>query len=204
MGSLRQRIEAPLELVLDNFTEVEHTPRTHLFLGYAEETISEVQSHTEATNDSVRVVNKGQQKPIPRLLERLFGIVPGDIFVDEWVTRFSPVHTQYFHYWEDPETGEPRPDQLITTVFFNPVDRHTTDLFTFIEARGPQSDSPWLRRILKPIVRGLVRLEVVLDQRLLESITDKRTELDGRRLGRFDKALAENRKRLKSIYRGDP
>ena len=45
----RVRIEAPLELVLDNFIEVEHTPTTHLVLGYALDAMPEVRRPTKPT-----------------------------------------------------------------------------------------------------------------------------------------------------------
>ena len=200
MGSMRTRVNAPLELVLDNFTEVEHTPTTHALLGYALEDMPGVSTELELTEDSVRVINVGRQKKIPRPLAWLFGFEQGDDFVDDWTTCFSPVFSVYHHYWRDPATGQARPDRLITAVFFTPQDAQTTDLITFVYGCGPQFDNPAKRLLFRPLTKALVALEIERDRAMLGNLADRSTSLKGKKLSRFDKALAENRKRLDRIY----
>ncbi|MEZ4408160.1 MAG: Rieske 2Fe-2S domain-containing protein [Polyangiales bacterium] len=60
VGRLVRRVKAPLELVLDNFIEVEHTPTTHAMLGHPVDRMAEVECVTTVTDDSVRVYNKGR------------------------------------------------------------------------------------------------------------------------------------------------
>ncbi len=199
---LRHRAKAPLELVLDNFTEVEHTGRVHAFFGYAEADLAAVETRVEARDDAVRVYNRGPQRDIGRALRGLLGIRPGDHFVDDWTTRFAPVHVCYDQYWVDPATGAPRPRRLRVAVVFVPVGPAATDLFTFVYtnagggARGLLAD-----RLLRPLLVGFTDLEVRLDLRLVGRLADRATALTGRRLGRFDKVLGEHRRRIDRLYR---
>jgi vanillate O-demethylase monooxygenase subunit len=199
---LRQRVKAPLLAVLDNFTEVEHTGTAHMFFGYPVDALGGVQTKVEVTDDTVRVINTGPQKWIPWPVERLFGIRTGDAFTDDWTTYFSPVHVVYDQWWADPKTGEARPKRLRLWVFFTPVDEDTTDLHVCIYSTA----RPWgrlgLNQVIRRILAGFVRLETFLDKRIVEHLADKSPELRGRKLGRFDKALGENRRRLAQISYG--
>jgi len=195
-------IEAPLEVVLDNFTEVEHTPTTHAFLGYRKEDMPHVTCELELTGDTVRVINVGPQKPLPSPLRKLLQIQPNDRFVDDWTTWFTPPHAVYDHYWRDPATGDPRPDKLVTVVHINPIDDATSHLFSFTTSVGPRSESVLWKLALKPITKFLVNVEVQRDKAILEKLADTSTSLRGRKLSRFDKPLAENRKRLDRLYWG--
>jgi vanillate O-demethylase monooxygenase subunit len=203
IGLVRRRAAAPLELVLDNFCEVEHTPGTHALLGYDAARLPEVTTRVEVTPDTVRVINEGPQKRIPRVFEVLLGVRTHDRFVDDWVTRFSPVHAVYDHWWADPKTGARRDAMFRTTVYFVPIDAQTTDLYVFAAAAGNRIENPLSRALFRPLALKLVEREIDLDCAMLAKLRDHRTSLEGRKLGRFDKALAENRKRLASLYYGE-
>lgn len=199
---LHERVDVPLELVLDNFTEVEHTPTTHAFLGYALESMPEVETRVTTTDDAVRVYNAGPQKKIPWVLERLVGVYTGDVFVDDWTTRFSPVHAVYDQYWMDGESGEHRPDKLKIAVFFTPLDDTTTDLLVFIHTSAPRWGRWGLNAVLlPPLLRLLVGHEVRLDKRILEKLADRSVELRGLKLSRFDRPMGEHRRRIAALYR---
>ena len=202
-GVLRHRVRAPMQLVVDNFTEVEHTPTTHALFGYSLDAMADVVCEVELTPATVRVFNKGRQKPMPWAIERAFGIRGGDDFIDDWTSHFSPVHTIYDQYCADPLSGAERPLRLRLFVFFTPVDAWTTDLFTFAAARSGDTLLDTLIRPIAPaLLRRLLDREVRLDQRMIERLASHDLALHGRRLGRFDKALAENRKRVASLYFG--
>lgn len=199
--TLHHRIRAPLELVLDNFVEVEHTATTHGFLGYSRERISEIETHVSVTDKTVRVTNRGSQKRIPWIVERLYDIRTGDWFADDWTTYFSPVYTVYDQWWSNPSTGEPRQQRLRIAVFFNQVDSAQTDVVTFV-----YSTMVWgqfgFHLLLKPVLTRLVDYEIGLDQQMVENIVDKHITLGEMQLGRFDRALVETRRRIDRIYRG--
>src|SRR5262249_2447520 len=104
--NLHHTVKAPLELVLDNFTEIEHTPTTHAFFGYPLERMHEVEVEFVTTDSTVRVINRGPSKPINFLLRLLLGIKRRYEFRDDWTTFFSPVYSIYDHWFEDPLTGK--------------------------------------------------------------------------------------------------
>ncbi len=198
---LRHRASAPLELVLDNFTEVEHTGRVHAFFGYAEADLAAVETRVETRDDAVRVYNRGPQRDIGRALRGLLGIEPGDHFVDDWTTRFAPVHVCYEQYWVHPTTGEPRPRRLRVAVVLVPVGGAATDLFTFVYTNGGGARSLIVDRALRPLLAAFTDLEVRLDLRALARLADRSTGIAGRRLGRFDRVLGEHRRRIDHLHR---
>lgn len=198
---LNHTIEAPHMTVVDNFIEVEHTGMTHDLLGYHPDRMNEVEIEVEASDDAVRVTNVGPQKPLPRWLRMLFGLGTEDRFVDDWVTRFDPVHSVYDHYWLAP-SGERRPHLLRTYVFFNPIDEQRTQVMSFVHSHSDHAAVAALTPLLKPLVRRLAEREIELDRVMIESLADKRPDLDGMKLGRFDRALGEARKRVATIYHG--
>jgi phenylpropionate dioxygenase-like ring-hydroxylating dioxygenase large terminal subunit len=202
IGRLRRVAEAPLEVVVDNFTEVEHTGVIHALLGYPTERMSEVRTETTIGDDRVRVYNEGPQRPIPKPVAALYQIPTDGLFVDDWTTYFSPVHSVYDQYWIDPKTRARVGEALRIAVFYNPLSRDHTELFAFAWAQA----MPWgrwgLNALLLPVSRVFVELEVLLDCRALSRLADKRPSLEGNRLGRFDKGLMATRDRIERLYRG--
>lgn len=204
VGRFRHTARAPLELVLDNFIEVEHTGSTHALLGYPIDRMSEVETKTTVTDDAVRVFNVGPQRRLPAPIYPLFGITRDLWFVDDWTTYFSPIYTVYDQYWVDPSTREQVSEGLRIAVFFNPLGPSETEIFTFVYTAASLVDRFGLNLLLFPAVRAFVDLEVRRDCAMLEGLADGRTGLEGSALGRFDKALGACRKRIERIYRGKP
>ncbi|MDC3962320.1 Rieske 2Fe-2S domain-containing protein [Polyangium jinanense] len=201
IGKTRQRAEAPLEVTLDNFIEVEHTPEVHALLGYPRERMAEVTCEVTSTETSVRVYNEGPQKALPRPLYTLLQIEPGDSFVDDWTTWFSPVSTVYDQYWLDPATGERRPNALRIAIFFVPVTAGQTDIFALSYALAAPWDRYGLNAFAYLLTRAFVVMELRRDVTLLGKLADKSPELRGKTLSRFDKPLGLARKRIETIYR---
>ncbi len=201
-GVLQHDIHAPLEPCLDNFSEVEHTPTTHALFGYRAEAMAQVETETRLTADTVRVINRGPQKPVPAYVEKLFNVHSDDDFVDDWTVHFSPVHIHYHQYWVDRASDAARPDQIHLAVFFTPIDRDSTRVMTFVHlTRDPRARFGFDWIVARPIMLRLIDHEVRLDKRMIEQLADPDPDLRGTRLGRFDKALRENRKRIEAIYR---
>lgn len=202
VGTLCHQMEAPLEIVLDNFTEVEHTPTTHALLGYELSQMTKVETRVESTDDAVRVYNAGPQKRISPLIAFLFGINSGDTFVDDWTTRFSPVYACYDQYWLDAKTGAEKGVRWRNYVFFNPVAANRTALITFAFIRRSAAGG-WRNWFLfKPSLLWLVHREISLDKQMVESLADKSPHIEGMKLSRFDKVLGLQRSRIDRIYRG--
>jgi len=201
VGAMMHAVDAALEPLVDNFSEVEHTPTTHALFGYRQDSLAAIEVELSHGDDWVRVVNRGPQKALPRVIEWAFGLQSGDEFIDDWTTRFSPIHIRYQQWWRDPKTHTPRPDVIHPVVVFTPNEHDQTTLFTFVWSNRAPTDRGGLDGLLRPLVRKLVDTEVRLDRAMVERLASQSAELRGTRLGRFDAALREHRKRIASIYR---
>lgn len=192
--------KAPLPLVTDNLAEMEHTGEAHLFFGYDTSRMPEVQVKTETAPDQVRVIAQGPQRRLPALVElgrRLTGAASDDVFVDDLVFRFSPVHVISDSYWMSRDLRQRRGDGLHSRVFLVPRTEHETELFGFFYLmRG----SSRLSRLFRPLVKRLVLLELERDRRVVEWVAERESRIDNLELGRFDTALLEIRQRLARTY----
>jgi nitrite reductase/ring-hydroxylating ferredoxin subunit len=200
--NLHHRVKAPLELTLDNFCEIEHTPTTHAFFGYPLERMHEVQVEFRPTNTSVRVINQGPRKRISRFLRLIVGIGKNYHFMDDWTTYFSPVYSVYDHWWQCPTTGQQSRVRWRLYIFFVPVDVCDTAIFTFAFTKSSYPGPAGGVRLFKWLMRRQLAYEIQLDVRVLEGLADKNTSIDGMKLSRFDKVLGLNRERIETIYRG--
>jgi phenylpropionate dioxygenase-like ring-hydroxylating dioxygenase large terminal subunit len=195
-------VRAPLEVVLDNFCEIEHTPTTHALFGYDLARMAEVTCEVETTDTSVRVINRGPQKRMPWLVRQLIRVGPRGEFIDDWATHFSPVYSIYDHSWIDPDTGEAGMVRWRIVIFFTPQDDETTAVTTLAFTKSSYPGRYGGVRLARPILSRLVEREVQLDIAMLENLADKNPSLEGMKLSRFDRALGLNRERIERVYRG--
>lgn len=204
VAPLEQILNAPLELVVDNFTEVEHAATVHKYIGYALSDMHNVCSIVTHSEDAVQVRNAGPQKPVPTAVRLMFGIPPDAEFHWEWETTFSPVVTTYDEFWTLPSSDEPIGVRGRICVFFVPIDDQTTRLVIF-----PSFRLPWNRAfnrlclMFRGIARQMVRFEIAQDAKMIDQLADKSTDIEGMKLSRFDRPLALHRERIKRVYRGE-
>lgn len=201
--NLSHRVKAPLELVVDNFCEIEHTPTTHAFFGYPLERMHEVQVEFLPTESTVRVVNHGPKKNFSTILRLLLGIGPDYQFMDDWTTHFSPVYSIYDHWWQCPRTGRESMVRWRLFIFFIPADENETMLFTFAFTKSRYPGPAGGMRLFKWLMRSKLDYEIKLDVRILEGLADKNPNIEGMKLSRFDRVLGLNRDRIRRIYRGE-
>ena len=201
--NLSHRVRAPLELTVDNFCEIEHTPTTHAFFGYPLERMQEVQVEFRPTATSVRVLNQGPRKKISLMLRTLVGIGDDYLFMDDWTTYFSPVYSVYDHWWQCPATGKQSKVRWRLYIFFVPIDSCDTAIFTFAFTKSSYPGPAGGVRLFKWLMRSQLSYEIDLDVKVLEGLADKSTSIEGMKLSRFDKVLGLNRERIERIYRGN-
>lgn len=196
-GAFAMRFDAPLHAVLDNFSEDEHTPFVHTRLGWREDDVLAIRFHAESFDDRTEVHYDAPQRPTR--VGRIFGLRPGDVFHNDWVTRFDPVCTIYRTKWLDPKTNAPRPLRITSPIFFVPESRSTTMLHTFVFA---QIGAPHARffPILRHVATAVAWGEIRDDARFIHVVRDTPRSMRGMRLGKFDKPLVHNRKLLDAIY----
>lgn len=200
--NLHHRVKAPLELTLDNFCEIEHTPTTHAFFGYPLERMHEVHVEFHPTEDSVRVFNWGPRKPISLFLRTIVGIGKDYLFMDDWTTHFSPVYSCYDHWWQCPHTGKQSRVRWRLYIFFVPIDECETALFTFAFTKSAYPGPAGGVRLFAWMLKSQLDYEIKLDVKILEGLADKNPSIDGMKLSRFDKVLGLNRERIERVYRG--
>jgi phenylpropionate dioxygenase-like ring-hydroxylating dioxygenase large terminal subunit len=200
--NLHHSVRAPLELVVDNFCEIEHTPTTHAFFGYPLERMNEVEVEFQSTDDTVRVINRGPRKNFSTFLRWLLGIGSDYLFMDDWTTHFSPVYSVYDHWWQCPRTGKQNMVRWRLYIFFVPKNGRETNLFTFAFVKSRYPGPAGGARLFKWLMRNKLDYEIKLDVRILEGLADQNTSIDGMKLSRFDKVLGLNRERIQRIYRG--
>jgi phenylpropionate dioxygenase-like ring-hydroxylating dioxygenase large terminal subunit len=200
--NLRHAVRAPLELVLDNFTEIEHTPTTHAFFGYPLERMHEVEVDFQTTDTSVRVINRGPAKKIGIWLRLLLGIKPRYEFRDDWTTFFSPVYSVYDHWFADPDTNRESMVRWRLYIFFTPIDERHTALTTFAFTKSRYPGPAGCMRLFRWLMRRKLDHEIQLDVRILENLVDYSTSIEGMKLSRFDKVLGLNRERIARVYQG--
>jgi phenylpropionate dioxygenase-like ring-hydroxylating dioxygenase large terminal subunit len=200
-GTVSVRAKAPLHVVFDNFSENEHTPYVHDRLGWVERDADTIQFEAHNFADRTEVMYSAMQRP--SRLVRLFGIEPGDHYRNEWVTRFSPIHSVYTIYWANPHTGEKRPLVSRYAIFFVPETETTTriETFGFVQIRDPRYER--FRPAIKKAALLLGWKEIWDDARFVPMIASTPFELRGMRLDKFDKPIVHNRRLMKSLYLGE-
>jgi phenylpropionate dioxygenase-like ring-hydroxylating dioxygenase large terminal subunit len=202
--TLHHQVKAPLEVAVDNFTEIEHTPTTHAVFGYDLERMSEVEVRFEPTDTSVRVINHGPQKRLSPVLRLLMGVRRGDFFNDDWTTFFSPVYSIYDHWWSSPDQQRQGKIRWRIVIFFNEIDDAHTGLMTFAYTKSSYPGPAGGVRLFKPWLIHMLDKEVRLDVDILENLADQSPSIEGMKLSRFDRVLGLNRERIERIYRGKP
>lgn len=199
--NLYHQAPAPLELVLDNFTEIEHTPTTHAFFGYPLERMQEVQVEFQPTATSVRVINRGPSKKFSLFLRLILGVSRDYQFCDDWTTYFSPVYSVYDHWWAHPTSHRESMVRWRLYIFFTPIDAQATAITTFAFTKSRYPGPAGSVRLFKWLMRKKLDHEIQLDVRILANLVDKNTSIEGMKLSRFDKVLGLNRERIERLYR---
>jgi vanillate O-demethylase monooxygenase subunit len=190
-------MQAPLELVIDNFNDMEHTAIAHWQFGYALEEMSQAVLVTESTKECVHVVNSGRQRTLSRPSRWLLGIRPGDDFHMDIRTYFAPLYTFYDYWWTNSQGAE-RPCRMRALAFFVEVSDAETLVAFFFYWSG-RSRYRLLRAVLRPFLALAVRHEVAIDQWLIEHVLDRDLRMGNRRPDRFDKPIYEQRNRLRQL-----
>ena len=197
-GAISILFSAPLDVTLDNIAEDEHFAYIHSTFGWNEESSSQVMVETRSFDDRTEVRYQGPQRRTS--FGALGGIRAGDLFYNEWSTTFEPVRTVYTFGWRDARTGEDRGVLTRAIVFLVPQTANATAAHMFIFMKI----APSLRALFRPVFHRMAcwiaKKELRRDAAFVSHLAAVPSSLQGMRLTRFDKALAQNRKLLKRVY----
>ena len=202
-GAVFNKVHAPLDLVLDNFSEIEHTVTTHPHFGLDRERANEAVVELETSDDAVTVRNHGPAK-VPPLDTRLaVAMRRGDAFHSNYTFRFDPPRSAVTHFWTNPVTRKERMLKYHVFHYFVPEDSDVTSIvtFAFLKLRWPLAR--YFMRQVGWLFRRKLRATVEEDAFLLENLADKSPDLEGMKLSRFDTILGLTRERLRRIYRDE-
>ncbi len=203
VGELRHRMPAPLELVVDNFIEIEHTTINHQTFGHDLDGIDRVQVTCKATEATATVLTRGPTKRITWWKRLFLGAWSDFDFVADDTVHFSPVFVRFDHWWASPDDRREGMVRWRLFLFFVPEDDRTTSVVSFMFAKSRWPASRLLWKVVGPLFLGETDREVQRDVALLDNLADQSTRLDGMKLGRFDKVLGLTRERIARIYRGE-
>jgi phenylpropionate dioxygenase-like ring-hydroxylating dioxygenase large terminal subunit len=203
LGNFQHEVPAPLELTVDNFTEIEHSGTVHNTFGYDLDRMNEVKVRYEYDDCEVRVINEGPTKTLNPVYRALLGIHKGDTFHDDWTTYFSPVYSVYDHWWTSPDGRREAMVRWRLYMFFWPVTDEKTAVTSFVYAKSRYPGPTGGLRFAKWLFRREVDREVRQDISMLEHLADHRVTVEGMKLSRFDKVLGLTRERISRIYRGE-
>jgi vanillate O-demethylase monooxygenase subunit len=190
-------VNANVEVVLDNFTEVEHTATAHLYFGYDLNSIADITNDTRSSSLAVETRTEGRQKKMPWLMRTFLGTQPGDLLCCEWVTEFTPLRSTFRFGWKDPDTRADRPRRVCAVGYFHPIGDDACRVSTIYFCKWGKSSI--LTRAVVPFIpygRRYIDNEVRIDIDLVENVTTQSAGSARWHLGRHDKGIVEQRRRL--------
>jgi phenylpropionate dioxygenase-like ring-hydroxylating dioxygenase large terminal subunit len=205
MGVLTHHFPAPIELVMDAFSEIEHTGFVHGTFGVDPKRNHECQVTYEPEDDNVTVRNRGPSKlPGSWLIRRLMFYKPWMWFYSDYTFRYDPPRVVIDHWWADP--NDPKREAMMkyrVHQFFVPINGQESNLVTFVYgiARYPLPLGGGIG-ITRPLVMSETHKEIEADVWLCKNLVDKSPTLEGMKLSRFDRTMGLNRERLKRLYYG--
>ncbi|WP_225411584.1 Rieske 2Fe-2S domain-containing protein [Stigmatella hybrida] len=200
---------APFELVVDNFIEIEHSPTNHGVFAFDAQGITQVVPKVETVGDSIHVIYEGDQRNIPWYSPTQYFMPQNTRLIIDFMAHFRPVHFIYNMKWMDPKTQELKPHRIREFAFLTPVSEEETHIhlffFSTLNLFSPQAFSP-LRKLISSRFLKMAHDEFNLDKNIVEEVarTDKRTDLKGLQLGKFDRVLRETRRLISSAYHQGP
>jgi phenylpropionate dioxygenase-like ring-hydroxylating dioxygenase large terminal subunit len=203
LGTFQHVVPAPLQLTVDNFTEIEHSGTVHNTFGYDLERMHEVTVRFETTDTSVRVINVGPTKRLNAVMAWFLGIRKGDLFHDDWTTYFSPVYSVYNHLWKSPDETRESWVRWRLYMFFSPLDADNTTVTTFAYARSRYPGPAGGLRLVRWLFRRELDREIQQDVNMLKHLGDRTIGIEGMKLSRFDRVLGLTRERIARIYQGE-
>lgn len=188
--------EAPLELLFDNFTDIEHTGAAHWQFGYPVDRLNEVRLEDSITPDSVSAKAVGPSKSMPWGGRFLLGVKQGDNLTIRYRCNYGPLYIIFDWWWSDPATGAERSGKFREVAFFVPIEPRKSRLVTWylwtVPPLGRLAYNFWGGLVM----RELIKYEIELDRRIIENITPGSTQLEGYHLSRFDRPVVQSRYRL--------
>lgn len=197
---VEKTIEAPLQLVVDNMTELEHTGTVHKNLAFGIDDFDTVEHNVSRKGETIEIFYRGRQRPLPFYLKGMSGLRDADTYVQTATVSVTPPNASYVIDWSDKPDGTFRPFGLRFVIYYTPIDRHRTQLFAFIFWRADGRLRQLLMGASTPILTRVVSNEIGRDKEIIECLPQEEANLGYFQLNHFDRPLPMTRKLMAQHY----
>lgn len=197
---VEKKIAAPVQLVIDNMTELEHTGAVHRQLAFGIVDFDTVHTACEQDGESVSIFYRGRQRPLPPYLGALMGLRRGDFYVQTARVSFTPPCAAYRIWWTTADGGKTRAFGLRFVNYYTEADRDHTNLFCFVYWKTHGTLLHASPRVAALLFRRLVSAELERDKRIIEKAPRAESTLDWFQLNHFDRPLVATRKLMQRHY----
>ncbi len=193
-------IAAPLQLVVDNMTELEHTGLVHKQLAFGIDDFETVETRCQHDHEQVTIFYRGRQRPLPLYLSLLSGLRRGDVYVQTAAVSFTPPCATYRLWWTVGKDGNTRSFGLRFVNYYTEVDANRTSLFSFVYWKIGGTLMNAFSRLSLPIFERIVSAELERDKAIIEKMPWKEATPDWFQLNRFDRPLIATRRLMARHY----
>jgi phenylpropionate dioxygenase-like ring-hydroxylating dioxygenase large terminal subunit len=200
IGVITQAIAAPLQLVVDNMTELEHTGMVHRHLAFGVDDFDTVETTCEHDDDGVTIFYQGRQRRLPLYLSMLSGLRRGDVYVQTARVSFTPPCASYRISWTAGAGGTTRAFGLRFVNYYTEIDRVRTSLFSFVYWKTQGTLLHGIPLLGVALFRRIVAAELERDKCIIEKVPQGEATLAWYQLNRFDRPLVVTRKLMDLRY----
>jgi phenylpropionate dioxygenase-like ring-hydroxylating dioxygenase large terminal subunit len=203
LGYHTGEIAAAFPIVVDNFTEIEHSPTNHKLLAFDAGGILHVEPQFEQIDNSLHVTYRGPQRKVPWSVEQVMGWKRHTELTIDFRVHFDPLRWVYDFSWIDKRNGQRVPMNMRELAIITPRSSSSTGVFLLFYISHPlfRRRNP-LHLLARPIFLQHARREFVLDKLICENVASMGggESLRGMQLGKFDRVLAHTRQLIASTY----
>ena len=194
-------IAAPLQLVVDNMTELEHTGMVHKQLAFGIDDFDTVETRCQHDDDSVTIFYQGRQRPLPPYLSLLMGLRRGDVYVQTASVSFTPPCASYRISWTMGPGGSATAVRPSLRQLLHRGRRRIARASSHSSTGRPRGRgcTP-CRALALPLFRRLVSAELERDKAIIEKVPQSEATLEWFQLSRFDGPLVATRKLMERHY----
>lgn len=200
IGNFSSSFKAPLKVVLDNFGEVEHAFQVHSFIGPSRKAPAVSEYKVDIQKEQTFGYFSCKYRPLPFFLRLFFGIQKEDLYHNDWVFKFNPLHGAYNNYWTDITGTIKRPVAFIITSFLVPVTDNEVRVQTFVQISIKNKFLQFIAPILKLSTMFITRYEIHADGDIAAFAPAEAQDGSQWKLTFLDKQIMANRKRLDTLY----
>lgn len=197
-GVVHKRIKAPMQVVVDNMTELEHTGEVHKSLAFPISGYGNVSTSCELNGSQVDIFYRGPQRRVPLYLQAVSGMRDGDDYVQTATFKMMPPHGSYHIWWEKSSVIKSFSMRFI--IYYTEVSAHETHLFSFVYWQHKSKILSWIMTLFAPFFMKIVSAELERDKIVMEKLAEDDVSIERFNLHKFDQPLVYTRQLANDYY----